>query len=61
MIYYSMGLSPEIFTPVFALGRISGWTARSIEYLQSNKLFRPKALYVGERGPKSYISIQERQ
>ncbi len=61
MIYYSMGLSPEIFTPIFALGRISGWTARSIEYLQNNKLFRPKALYVGERGPKSYVSIQERQ
>lgn len=61
MIYYSMGLSPEIFTPIFALGRISGWTARSLEYLQSNKLFRPKALYVGEKGPKSYISIQERQ
>ncbi|MHB1493219.1 MAG: citrate/2-methylcitrate synthase [Thermoplasmataceae archaeon] len=61
MIYYSMGLTPEIFTPIFALGRISGWTARSLEYLQDNKLFRPKALYVGERGPKTYTSIQERQ
>ncbi|MHB8361023.1 MAG: citrate/2-methylcitrate synthase [Thermoplasmataceae archaeon] len=61
MVYYSMGLKSEIFTPIFALGRISGWVARSLEYLQNNRLFRPKALYIGEKGPKSYIPIQERQ
>lgn len=60
MLYASMGFSADIFTPMFALGRISGWTARALEYLQNNRIYRPKATYIGEEGPKNYVPINER-
>ncbi len=60
MIYDAMGFRTEIFTPIFATGRISGWVARALEYSTENRLFRPKALYVGEKGPRKYIPIQDR-
>lgn len=46
-IYYLMGLPIEIYTPIFALARIAGWTAHMIEQLDNNRLIRPKALYEG--------------
>ncbi|MCL4345148.1 MAG: citrate/2-methylcitrate synthase [Candidatus Thermoplasmatota archaeon] len=60
MVYSALGFKTEIFTPIFAVGRISGWVARSLEYIQDNKLFRPKAKYVGEKGPLKYKPINER-
>ncbi len=60
MIYYSMGFEPEMFTPIFALGRISGWVSRALEYLSENRLFRPKARYIGESDLKKYVPIHER-
>ncbi len=60
MIYNALGFKTEIFTPIFAVGRISGWAARSLEYAGDNKLFRPKALYTGEKGPLKYVPIHER-
>ena len=60
MVYNALGFKTEIFTPIFAVGRISGWVARSLEYAADNKLFRPKALYTGERGPLKYVPIHER-
>lgn len=47
-IYYLMGLPIEVYTPIFALARIAGWSAHMIEQLDNNRLIRPKALY---RGP----------
>jgi citrate synthase len=46
-IYYLMELPIEIYTPIFALARVSGWTAHMIEQLDNNRLIRPKALYEG--------------
>lgn len=46
-IYYLMGLPIEIYTPIFALARVSGWTAHMMEQLENNRLIRPKALYEG--------------
>ena len=60
MVYDSLGFDSQMFTPIFALARIAGWTARSLEYIRDNKLFRPKAKYIGETGPKEYIGIQKR-
>ena len=60
MLYYSIGFEPDIFTPIFAVGRISGWVARALEYVRDNKIFRPKALYSGETGPAKYVPINER-
>lgn len=61
LLYYSIGFNPEIFTPIFAVSRTSGWVARSLEYVKDNRLFRPKALYVGENGPRKYVPINERE
>jgi citrate synthase len=46
-VYYLMDLPIEIYTPIFALARVSGWTAHMIEQLDNNRLIRPKALYEG--------------
>lgn len=46
-IYYLMGLPIEIYTPIFALARVAGWTSHMIEQLDNNRLIRPKALYEG--------------
>lgn len=46
-LYYLMGLPIEIYTPIFALARIAGWTSHMIEQLDNNRLIRPKALYEG--------------
>ena len=61
LLYYSIGFNPEIFTPIFAVSRTSGWVARSLEYVKDNRLFRPKALYIGENGPKKYVPMNERE
>ena len=47
IVYSSLGISPEFFTPIFAVSRVVGWTARILEYLKNNRIFRPRALYTG--------------
>ena len=42
-----MGLPPEIFTPIFAVSRVSGWCAHVIEQQSHNRLIRPDAAYIG--------------
>jgi citrate synthase len=49
IVFHALGIPVDLFTPVFAMSRIAGWTAHAIEYLESNRLIRPKALYVGPR------------
>jgi len=59
IVYRGMGIAPEIFTPIFAVARVSGWTARVYEYLQNNRIFRPRAMYTGEFN-KEYKSLDQR-
>ncbi|NQT19892.1 MAG: citrate/2-methylcitrate synthase [Planctomycetes bacterium] len=59
LVYTSMGIPPELFTPVFAVSRVSGWTARVLEYLENNRIFRPRAMYVGPFG-KKYVPLEGR-
>ena len=47
IIYKAMGIDTNMFTPIFAVSRIAGWTARALEYLGDNRLFRPRAVYTG--------------
>ncbi len=47
IVYHALGISPEFFTPLFAVSRVAGWTSRILEYLKNNRIFRPRALYVG--------------
>ena len=48
-MYYMMGIPTEIYTPIFAVGRIAGWTSHVVEQLANNRLIRPKALYEGPK------------
>ena len=57
--YHSLGLELDLFTPMFALSRMSGWTGHCIEYLGNNKLIRPSAAYVGPHG-LPYIPLKDR-
>ena len=54
-----MGIDPALFTPIFAVSRVSGWTARVMEYMKNNRIFRPRALYIGEFD-KQYVPINKR-
>ncbi|MBD0325649.1 MAG: citrate synthase [Pyrinomonadaceae bacterium] len=57
--YYMMGIPLELFTSIFAVSRISGWTGHVLEQYENNKLIRPRAEYVGPRDLK-YVPIDER-
>jgi citrate synthase len=57
--YYMMGISLDLYTPIFALSRISGWTGHILEQFADNKLIRPRAEYVGRRDVP-YVPIGER-
>jgi len=45
--YYAMNIPIDLFTPLFAVSRISGWTAHVLEQLENNRLIRPRSDYVG--------------
>lgn len=57
--YYMMGIPLDLYTPIFAISRISGWTAHILEQYADNKLIRPRAEYVGPRDV-AYVPIDER-
>lgn len=57
--YYALGIPTDLFTPIFACSRISGWTAHVLEQFRNNRLIRPRAEYIGPRGLK-YVPIEER-
>ena len=59
IVFHILGITTDLFTPIFAMSRIAGWSAHSIEYLESNRLIRPKAYYAGQIGLQ-YIPIEER-
>lgn len=46
-VYYSLGIPTDLFTPIFAIARTSGWTAQVLEQLRDNRLYRPLTLYTG--------------
>ncbi|MBA3633152.1 MAG: citrate synthase [Acidobacteria bacterium] len=58
-VYYLMGIPLDLYTPIFAISRISGWTGHILEQYGNNKLIRPRAEYIGERDLK-YTPIDER-
>ncbi len=51
-VYYSLGIPTDLFTPIFAIARTSGWTAHVLEQLADNRLIRPQSLYTGPVGLK---------
>lgn len=59
--YNTLGIDIDLFTPVFAVSRIAGWTAHIIEQLSDNRLIRPRADYEGPPYPNSYVPLEKRQ
>ena len=57
--YYTLGIPTDLFTPIFACSRISGWTAHVLEQYEHNRLIRPRAEYIGPRG-LTYVPIDKR-
>jgi citrate synthase len=57
--YYLMGIPLDLYTPIFAVSRVSGWTGHILEQYGHNKLIRPRAEYIGKRDQK-YVPIGQR-
>lgn len=58
-VYHLLGIPTDLFTPVFAISRMAGWTAHVLEQWENNRLIRPRAEYTGPRGVP-YVRISER-
>lgn len=59
-VYYSLGIPTDLFTPIFAIARMSGWTAHVLEQWSENRLFRPLSEYVGRPFGQKFVPISER-
>lgn len=58
--YSTLGIDIDLYTPIFAVSRISGWAAHVIEQLDDNRLIRPRAEYIGPVYPSPYIPVGDR-
>ena len=58
-VYYSIGIQPDLFTCIFTMSRVSGWSAHYIEQSENNRLVRPRALYIGEKNLE-WTPVEER-
>ena len=58
--YHVLGIDVDLFTPIFAVSRISGWSAHVIEQLDDNRLIRPRADYIGPAYPQHWVPMSER-
>jgi citrate synthase len=59
-VYYMLGIPPDLFTPIFAVSRISGWTAHVLEQYSNNRLIRPRAEYIGPEYRQPYLPVEAR-
>jgi len=58
--YYSLGIPVDLFTPIFAVSRMSGWTAHILEQYRNNRLIRPRAEYTGAADGQPWVPIEKR-
>jgi citrate synthase len=59
-MYYSLGIPVDLFTPVFAVSRMSGWTAHILEQYENNRLIRPRADYQGPEVGQKWVALADR-
>ena len=59
-VYYSLGIPTDMFTPIFAVARTSGWVAHVLEQLADNRLYRPLSEYTGPKVGKKFVPIDQR-
>ena len=58
--YYTLGIPIDLYTPIFAVSRMSGWTAHVLEQYANNRLMRPRADYTGPGYPQRWIPVEQR-
>ena len=58
--YHTLGIPISLFTPIFAVSRVSGWTAHVLEQLANNRLIRPRADYTGPAYPQGWLALDRR-
>jgi citrate synthase len=58
--YHALGIATDLFTPIFAVSRVSGWTAHVLEQYANNRLIRPRAEYIGPEYPQRYVPVESR-
>jgi len=58
--YYTLGIPIDLFTPIFAVSRVSGWTAHVLEQYENNRLIRPRAEYTGPTYPQRWLPLDQR-
>jgi citrate synthase len=59
VVYYLNGIAEDLFVPIFAVGRVPGWTVQVLEQMENNILIRPLTLYNGPE-PRAYVPIDAR-
>ncbi len=58
--YYTLGIPIDLFTPIFAVSRVSGWTAHCLEQYANNRLIRPRTDYIGPQYPQTLLPLEQR-
>jgi len=59
-VYYTLGIPVDLYTPIFAVSRVAGWTAHILEQYANNRLIRPRAEYIGPPYPQPYVPLDRR-
>jgi len=59
-MFYSLGIPVDLYTPIFAVSRISGWTAHVLEQYANNRLIRPRTDYIGPKYPQQVLPLDQR-
>ncbi len=59
IVYLSIGIPRDLFTPIFAIARVAGWLAHWLEQLKNNRIYRPEQIYVGKHDVP-YVSLEQR-
>ncbi len=58
--YHTLGIAVDLFTPIFVVGRVAGWTAHVLEQYANNRLIRPRADYIGPEYPQTFVPLDHR-
>ena len=59
VVYFLNGIAEDLFVPIFAIGRVPGWTVQVLEQMENNILIRPLTLYNGPPA-RDYVALQSR-
>jgi citrate synthase len=59
-MFYALGIPIDLYTPIFAVSRVSGWTAHVLEQYANNRLIRPRTEYIGPSYPQPFLPLEQR-